>query len=142
MSKVDRMCVQCGEGNPIEARYCARCGYDSQAALPVQHSNLPAVIGRAALPVLVGAAGLAVRAGWKLLQSRLAQASTPSVVNVPAQPFAPPPSLPQILTQQQTNLAANRRAKRTVHIRSAWSVNNGDGVWQQGTSEQTIEFED
>lgn len=138
MSKVERMCVQCGEGNSVEARYCARCGYDSQAALPVQRSNLPAVIGRAALPVLVGAAGLVVRAGWKLLQSRLAQASVSSVVNVPPQSFVPPPLMPQ----PRTDLVPNRRAKRTVHIRSAWSVNNGDGVWRQGTSEQTIEFED
>jgi hypothetical protein len=127
MSNVQRVCVQCGEGNPVEARYCARCGYDSQAALPVQRTNLPVVIGRAALPVLVGAASLVVRAGWKLLQSRLAQPAT-----------SPKPAAPQ----PRPEMVATRRAKRTIHIRSAWAINNGDGVWRQGTSEQTIELDD
>jgi hypothetical protein len=134
MSNVQRVCVQCGEGNPVEARYCARCGYDSQAALPVQRTNLPSVIGQAALPVLVGAASLVVRAGWKLLQNRLARAAVSSVtVSRVLQPSAPQP---------RPEATPARRAKRTIHIRSAWAVNNGDGVWRQGTSEQTIELDD
>jgi hypothetical protein len=139
MSNVQRVCVQCGEGNPVEARYCARCGYDSQAALPVQRTNLPSVIGQAALPVLVGAAGLVVRAGWKLLQNRLAQAAASHVTVPPVRQ----PSAPQHLTPQpRPEATSSRRAKRTIHIRSAWAVNNGDGVWRQGTSEQTIELDD
>jgi hypothetical protein len=132
MSNVQRICVQCGEGNPVEARYCARCGYDSQAALPAPRANLPAVIGQAALPILVGAAGLVVRAGWKLLKNRLAQPPVPSVINVPS-PAAPQP---------RPESALSHRAKRTIRIRSAWAVNQGDGVWRQGTSDQTIEFDD
>jgi hypothetical protein len=89
------------------------------------------VIGRAALPVLVGAASLAVRAGWKLLQSRLAQA--------PAAP-APKTQQPIVVPQPRTEIAPHR-AKRTIHIRSSWAVNNG-GVWQQGSSEHTIELDD
>jgi hypothetical protein len=134
MSNVQRVCVQCGEGNPVEARYCARCGYDSQAALPVQRTNLPSVIGQAALPVLVGAAGLVVRAGWKLLQNRLAQAALSNVTVS----RVPQPSVPQ----PRPEATPARRSKRTIHIRSAWAVNNGDGVWRQGTSEQTIELDD
>ena len=137
MSNVQRICVQCGEGNPVEARYCARCGYDSQAALPAQRSNLPAVIGQAALPVLVGAAGLVMRAGWKLLKNRLAQPPAPPVINVPS-PAAPQSTVPQ----PRPESTPSRRAKRTTRIRSAWAVNNGDGVWRQGTSDQTIEFDD
>lgn len=129
MSKVERVCVVCGEGNPVEARYCARCGYDSQSALPVQRSNLPAVIGQAALPVLIGAASLVMRAGWKLLQSRMAQQPAPTV------------SKPETY-QPRPEATVSRRPKRTVHIRTSWAVNNGDGVWKQGNAEQTIEFED
>jgi hypothetical protein len=132
MSNVQRVCVQCGEGNPVDSRYCARCGYDHQSALPAARTSLPAVIGRAALPVLVGAAGLVVRAGWKLLQNRLAHATTSALRNV-SQPDVPQP---------RTNVSSTHSAKRTIHIRSAWSINNGNGVWQQGTSEQTIEFDD
>ena len=136
MSRIERVCVQCGEGNPVEARYCARCGYDSQAALPAPRANLPAVIGQAALPILVGAAGFVVRAGWKLLKNRLAQASAPSVVNVPA------PAVAQPISQPRPEIAPNQRAKRTVRIRSAWAVTNGNGVWQRGTSDHTIEIDD
>ncbi len=143
MSNVQRVCMQCGEGNPVESRYCARCGYDSQAALPAPRASLPAVIGRAALPVLVGAASLVVRAGWKLLQNRLAQAaaspmSTVSKVSNVSQPNVSQP----IVHQPRTEIRPARRAKRTIHIRSAWSINNGNGVWQQGTSEQMIELDE
>lgn len=138
MSRVERVCVQCGAGNPIEARYCAHCGYDnqegSQAALPAQRTNLPAVIGQAALPVLFGVASLAVRVGWKFLQNRMAQSAVPKV----QQPLAPQPR--QEVTRPDVTLS--RRAKRTIRIRSAWAINNGDGIWRQGTSEQTIEFDE
>lgn len=136
MSNVQRVCVQCGQGNPVESRFCAHCGYDSQSSLPAPRSNLPAVIGRAALPVLVGAASLVVRAGWKLLQSRLTQPAAPLM------PTIQQPTIPQPISQPRTDVTPSRRAKRTIHIRSAWAVNNGNGVWQQGTSEQTIELDD
>ena len=135
MSNIERVCGQCGGGNPVEARFCAHCGSDTQATLPAPRTSLPMVIGQAALPVLVGAAGLALRVGWKLLKNRLAQAtvSVPPVQQV-NQPPAP---------QTRTDLAVSRGgAKRTVHIRSSWAVNNGNGVWQQGHSEHTIEMED
>lgn len=135
MSNVQRVCVQCGAGNPVESRYCAACGYDSQAALPAPRVSLPAVIGRAALPVLVGAASLAVRAGWKLLQSRLAHPPTASAS--PPSPRAQP-----IVQQPRVEVVQSRRARRTLHIRSSWAVNNGNGVWQEGTSEHTIELDD
>jgi hypothetical protein len=137
MSDVQRVCMQCGEGNPVDSRYCARCGYDSQSALPAPRESLPVVIGRAALPVLVGAAGLAVRAGWKLLQHRLAQSAAVRVTNV-STPTASQPVAPQA----RSEVVPTRRAKRTIHIRSSWAVNNGSGVWQQGHSEHRIELDD
>ena len=139
MGNVQRVCVQCGAGNPVEARYCAQCGYDSQAALPMPRESLPAVIGRAALPVLVGAAGLAVRAGWKLLQSRLAQNALAKSQPAPSQPLTVPTPRTEVV---HPHPVPSRAAKRTIHIRSSWAVNNGNGVWQQGTSEHTIEVDD
>ena len=134
MSNVQRICAQCGAGNPVEARYCAKCGDDSQAALPAPRSNLPAVLAQAAVPVLVGAASLMVRAGWKLLRSRLAQQAATLRVAPAAQPPAVQPT--------RTDVTTARRAKRTIHIRSSWAVNNGNGVWQQGHSEHTLELDD
>lgn len=147
MSNVQRVCVQCGGGNPVEARFCAHCGYDTQAALPAPRASLPVVIGRAALPVLVGAASLAVRAGWKLLQNRLAQATVPiATPNAPA-PVTPKNTAvvtrPEVVAPQlaKPHLDKPRGAKRTIHIRSSWAVNNGNG-WQQGHAEHTIEVDE
>lgn len=125
MSNVQRICGQCGGSNVVEARYCAHCGFDSQSALPAPRSSLPLAIGQAALPVLIGAAGFAVRAGWRLLQSHWArQLAQQALATRPAQPPAP------------------ARPKRTMHIRSAWAVSDGQGNWKQGMSEHTIELDD
>jgi hypothetical protein len=133
MGEIQRICIQCGHGNSIEARYCAKCGFDSQSNLPAPRANLPAVIGQAALPVLIGVGGWAMRAGWRLLQQRLTQAVTP-VQSAPPAPTGPAaPTLPAVPVQ---------RVKRTIRIRSSWAVNQGDGVWRQGMSDQTIELDD
>jgi hypothetical protein len=133
MSDIQRICVQCGYANPLESRYCARCGYDSQAALPAPRTTLPAVIGRAALPVLVGAASVALRVGWRLLQQRASQAARPQPPQQPRaivpRPEAPPVPLPP-------------RARRTIHIRSTWATGDANGVWRQGSSEHFIEIEE
>jgi hypothetical protein len=151
MSEVRRICAHCGEAVPLEGRYCARCGYDFDTALPVQSGNLPMVLGKAALPMLVGAAGLMLRAGWKLAQSQWAKDTARNVLDMafnrvqnqpprdihmrsaapvhkPAQPPAPPTPAP--------------RARRTIRIRSTWAVGDANGVWEQGASEQTIEIDD
>ncbi len=129
MSEVQRICVQCGYANPLESRYCARCGNDNQSALPVQRAALPMVIGRAALPVLVGAVGLVARAGWKLLQQRMAQPAPAHPIQAVPRSVAPiTPAMP--------------RTKRTIHIRSTWATGDAHGVWQQGSSEHFIEIEE
>lgn len=127
MSDIQRICVQCGYANPLESRYCARCGNDSQGELPAPRKSLPMVISRAALPVLVGAASLAARAGWRLLQQRLAApAAQPQPLQAMPRSAAPP--VP--------------RARRTIHIRSTWATGDANGVWQQGSSEHFIEIEE
>lgn len=155
MSSVQRLCEQCGRPNPLDARFCSHCGYDTHGALPTQQVNLPAVISRAALPVLVGAAGLAVRAGWRLLQSQwtrdmakqaldAAQSHLQTKAQAPqrTQPPAPKPAPQPPATQITPTQTPARQAKRTVHIRSAWRVSDGRGNYQQGMSEHTIEFND
>lgn len=125
MSNVTRICPQCGHGNGMEDRYCAVCGADTQASLPTtQGTNLPAVIGKAALPVLVGAASLALSAGWKLLQGVLSKSA--------AQPQPP--------VQVKSGPLAPRRPRMTVTIRTSWAVGDSSGRWERGQSEQTIEF--
>ncbi len=126
MSNVSRICPQCGHGNAMDNRYCAQCGYDSQSNLPVpQGTNLPAVIGKAAVPVLVGAASLALSAGLKLLQNAL---SKPAAQQQPIQVKSP-----------STGEVA-KRGRMTITIRTAWAVGDSSGRWEKGQSEQTIEL--
>ena len=139
MSKVSRICPQCGESTPLESRHCAHCGYDAQAGLPMQtQSNLPMTLGKAALPVLAGIASLALRAGWKLLRSRMAQdainygASKAATSIVNAAKNTPAPATPNDNAP---------KIKRTVRIRSTWAVGDANGIRQQGSSDHTIEFD-
>jgi hypothetical protein len=135
---VQRICVQCGASGPLEARYCARCGYDSQGQLPAPPQNLSLAIGKAAMPVMLGVASLALRMGWKLLQSRwtkeTARATAATVLNQ-IQPASSQPLQPSV----QAEVAPARR-RRTIHIRSSWAVGDANGVWRQGHTEHHIEL--
>ncbi len=143
MANVQRICEQCGEGGPLDVRYCPHCGYDTQAALPMPTRNLPMVIGKAVLPILAGAATLALRMGWKLLQQRLstelAKSTMPLAKVAPVQPATVQSALAQ---SAEAPVTPSMRARRTVRIRSTWAVGDANGVWQQGSSDHTIEFED
>jgi hypothetical protein len=127
MSDIQRICPQCNTSTPLDIRFCPSCGYDNLAELPMRQSSLPATVGKAAVPVLVGVATLAVRAGWRLLSSRLT-APTPIQVSPPAKAPQQPP--------------APRTSGRRIHIRSSWAVGDANGVWRQGSSEHIIEFDD
>ena len=59
MSDVKRICPQCSNAFPLDARHCTHCGYDMDASLPAPQSSLPELVSKAAVPVLVGAASLA-----------------------------------------------------------------------------------
>ena len=140
MNNVSRICPQCSSNTPLDSRHCPQCGYDTQTGLPMQtQTNLPVLIGKAALPVLAGVASLALRLGWKLIRSRMAQdalhygarKAASSIMNAAKAPPAAQPG---------TNVAA--KAKRTIRIRSTWVVGDADGIRQQGASDHTIEFED
>ena len=131
MSNVTRICPECGHGNPMDTRYCAQCGYDSQSNLPAtQGASLPAVIGKAAVPVLVGAASLALSAGLKLLQNAL---------NKPTSGRPPAPQQPVQVKSGQT-AAVTKRSRMTITIRTSWAVGDSNGKWEKGQSEQTIEL--
>lgn len=134
MSTVHRICPACGKDTPLEARHCPHCGHDTQAGLPVQAgSQLPMVVGKAALPVLVGVGTLAARVAWRLLRGRLATLVTPAPLDQHATPQPPARTTPAEVAP---------RARRSIRIRSSWAVGDARGVWRQGTSEQIIEIDD
>ena len=129
MSAIHRICPACGKDTPLDARHCPHCGRDTQSDLPVpQSSNLPVVLGKAALPVLAGIGALAARMAWKLIQGRLTT-SAPVVIETPTKITPVPPAQPA------------RQRRTTIHIRSSWAVSDAHGGWRQGQSEHTIEIE-
>ncbi|MBX3052337.1 MAG: zinc ribbon domain-containing protein [Caldilineaceae bacterium] len=134
MSEVSRVCSQCGGKVGLETRFCGRCGYDTTAGLPVEQRKLPMQLATAALPVAAGLASWAVRAGWKLLRSRLEEmAQNPPAVTKPSAPT------PRRAAPAQP---ASGRPKRTIRIRSTWAVGDGKGVWRQGAEEHIIDIEE
>jgi hypothetical protein len=136
MSEISRICAQCSKPGPLDARYCPHCGYDTTSGLPhpqvrdqgSRQYELPMVIGKAALPVLAGAASLVVRAAWQFMKSQAARRAAQHAV--------------QAITQPAPVQPESRRSRRTIHIRSSWSVGDASGVWRKGSSEQTIEIEE
>jgi hypothetical protein len=145
MSEVRRICALCGEAVPLEGRYCARCGYDFESALPAQQNNLPINMTKAALPVLAGAATLALRAGWKLAQSQWARDTARNFLDMAfnrVQSVAQQPAQPPAEPKPTSPAEPARRARRTIHIRSSWAEGDAKGVWRQGTSEHKIEIDD
>jgi hypothetical protein len=144
MSEVQRICPQCTTAGPLSARYCARCGHDFEGELPAPQNNLPVVLGRAALPVLVGAASVALRLGWKALQSRWAQEAAERAVEAAIGKTQQQPATPPTQGQpvERPSHAVQSRSRRTVTIRSAWSVGDANGIWRQGFSEHQIDFDE
>lgn len=143
MSEVQRICPQCTAAGPLNARYCPACGYDFEGSLPAIQSNLPVVLTTAAVPVLVGAASIALRLGWRALQGRWAREAAKKAVDVAinkVQSTTPhPDSAPTV--RQQTDIEQTRH-RRTVTIRSAWSVADSNGVHRQGFTEHRIDLDE
>jgi len=136
MSDVSRVCAQCGGKVALDSRFCGGCGYDTAAGLPVaQRSNVPAQIASVALPVAASLAGWAVRAGWKLLRSRLEEMAQ----NPPALAAQRPAPVPRSTAPAPEK---DGRAKRTIHIRSTWAVGDAKGVWRQEAEEHIIDIEE
>jgi len=125
MTELSRICPQCGQSFPLEARHCSHCGYDMDTTLPAVQNTLPALVGKAAVPLLAGAASLALSMGWKLVQGMLTRPARPA--NQPIQlrsaPSAPAPG------------------RMKIRITTAWAVSDSSGNWREGRSEQTIEID-
>lgn len=135
MSDVYRICPACGKNTPLDARHCPHCGQDTQAGLPVQAgSQLPMVVGKAALPVLVGVGTLAARAAWRLLRGRLAALAAQTPAPVQTRTAQPPARVPPA--------EVGPRTRRSIRIRSTWAVGDARGVWRQGATEHIIEIDE
>jgi hypothetical protein len=79
MEKVKLICPVCGTGNPLEGRFCEKCGADMRRELPAIPETAPLVTWRRIGTTLaLGAAALALELGLELLRRRLQKPSPPS----------------------------------------------------------------
>jgi hypothetical protein len=96
------------------------------------NSNLPMVVGKAAVPMLVTAGTLAARMIWKLLRERSLPTANAALKVQPVQ---------QPLARSEAQPPAGR-TRRSIHIRSTWAVGDANGVWRQGMTEHQIDIEE
>jgi len=101
----------------------------------MQRAHFPISLNKAALPILAGAASLILRAGWKLLQSRMAASVTETAVSALRTNRATQPPM-------RTAQPVTQKPRQTIRIRSAWAVTDGNGVQRSGVSEHQIEIDD
>ncbi len=137
MSEIHRICPHCGGDTPLNAQHCPACGQDTLAA-PAEQRQLPVSVGQAMLPVAMSVAGFALRAGWKLLQSRMAQDAARAAIQAAGRRAQPPARQPA----QPPAAPTPEQPKRTVRIRSTWSVGDGKGNWRHGREDHIIEYDE
>lgn len=86
---VERICSQCQHGNPIENRFCGRCGHTldtprlpdasssmGSTALMSPSADLPAEIRQIGTGLAIGLAALAAEAGMAWLRRRVERIGT------------------------------------------------------------------
>lgn len=135
---VERICPQCQNGNPLENRFCGRCGASLERHDLASNSETSLIIGGVQLParqvrqvgqaLALSLAALAAEAGMAWLRRRVDQISVPE-------------TRPQVVTQpapQRTAIVPARQApvNQIVTVISSRVVE----VWEHGElTRQTVE---
>ena len=135
---VERICPQCGTGNPLDDRFCGKCGATLERLLPAPRASSPLARLGSSLPVpwrdvgrtlAVGAAALVAEAGIAWLRRRIEQSGSP-----PSQTPAPlslsrrmgtsatrePSSVVTIISERVIELVEHSDGNRHVSERSFW----------------------
>jgi hypothetical protein len=136
---VERICPQCGHGNPLDHHFCGKCGAALERLLPAPLSPQPLVRLSAALParwrdvgraVAISAVALAAEAGIAWLARRIEQRQAPVVPVVsPARIVSPdaPLSTPReatnivtIMSERVIELIDDGNGTRRISERTFW----------------------
>ncbi len=134
---VERICPQCGAGNPLEDHFCGKCGATLERLLPAPRSPSSLMRFSAALPVrwrdvgrtlAVGAAALAAEAGIAWLRRRIEQGSTTVVPAPPSstlQRVTPvsggaPANVVTIISERIIELVDSGNGRRHLRERTLW----------------------
>ncbi len=140
---VERICPACQHGNPLDDRFCGKCGAPLERQLPARHGNAPLVVAGRQLPVTwqqfgrtvaLSVAALAAEAGLAWLRKRIesgpASAAAPLARVVPtARPAAaettalqhgPVGSVVTIVSQRVIEIWEGEDGRRQINERHFW----------------------
>lgn len=133
---VERICPACQHGNPLNDRYCGKCGVPLERQLPARRDAAPMVLAGRQLPVTwqqfgktmaLSMAALAAEAGLSWLRRRIetGPASAPTALARPAaSPVAvsksPVGSVVTIVSQRVIEVWEGADGKKQISERHFW----------------------
>ena len=135
---VERICPACQQANPINGRFCGKCGVPLERQVPVRLAdtrltsvgrNLPITWQQLGKTVALSAAALAADVGLAWLRRRIeagpAAASTALARSTPATPAAATPgqvagSIVTIVSQRVIEIWDSGDGKRQINERHFW----------------------
>ena len=135
---VERICPACQQANPIDDRFCGKCGVPLERQLPIRLAdtrltiagrNLPITWQQLGKTVALSAAALAADVGLAWLRRRIeagpAAASTALARSTPAAPAAATPgqaagSIVTIVSQRVIEIWDRGDGKRQISERHFW----------------------
>ena len=127
---VERICPACQHGNPLESRYCGKCGGTLERQLPARLAEGRLVLAGRQLPVTwqqlgktvaLSAAALAAEVGFAWLRSRMESGRSAAPAPLAKTTPAPRAGDPQVITPPPGN-AVTIISQRVIEI---WD--SGDG---------------
>jgi hypothetical protein len=129
---VERICPSCQHGNPLDDRFCGKCGVPLERQLPMRRADARLTIAGRDLPVTwkqfsrtvaLSVAALAAEAGLAWLRRRLESGSAPVPI-VPSRTVAP-----QATAAETTALAGPVRNVVTIVSQRVVEIwDGGDGT--------------
>jgi hypothetical protein len=129
---VERICPSCQHGNPLDDRFCGKCGVPLERQLPMRRADARLTIAGRDLPVTwkqfsrtvaVSVAALAAEAGLAWLRRRIETGSAPA-------PIAPSRAVaPRATAAETTALAGPVRNVVTIVSQRVVEIwDGGDGT--------------
>jgi hypothetical protein len=138
MTMVERICPACQQANPIDDRFCGKCGGPLERQLPVRIAdtrltiagrNLPITWQQLGKTVALSAAALAADVGLAWLRRRIeagpSAGSTALARSIPATPATAAPgqtagSIVTIISQRVIEIMDSGDGKRQISERHFW----------------------
>ncbi len=122
---VERICPTCQHGNPLNERYCGKCGAALERQLPARVGDAPLTIAGRQLPVTwqqlgktvaLSAAALAAEAGLAWLRRRIESGPPTTALAVRQAPAARPASTPAEIAKSPVRSVVTIISQRVVEV--------------------------